>query len=78
MTPHDLHYGRAAAKWQQRAQVLRAAYETHPERFPRGVPLPPPLPTAAWINKPLSQEIPHGDALAIPPTALAILDRVES
>ena len=36
MTPHDLHEGLAAAKWQQRAQVLRAAYETHPERFPRG------------------------------------------
>ena len=32
---------------------LRAAYAAHPERFPRGVPVPPPLPTAAWINKPL-------------------------
>jgi len=52
MTPHDIHYGLAAAKWQQRAAVLRAAYAAHPERFPRGVPVPPPLPTAAWINKP--------------------------
>jgi putative transposase len=52
MTPHDIHYGLAAAKWQQRAEVLRAAYAAHPERFPRGVPIPPPLPTAAWINKP--------------------------
>ena len=52
MTPHDIHYGSAAAKWQQRAEVLRAAYHAHPERFPRGVPVPPPLPTAAWINKP--------------------------
>ena len=52
MTPHDMHYGLAAAKWQQRAEVLRVAYATHPERFPRGVPVPPPLPTAAWINKP--------------------------
>ena len=52
MTPHDIHYGLAAAKWQQRAEVLRAAYAAHPERFPRGVPVPPPLPTAAWINKP--------------------------
>jgi putative transposase len=52
MTPADIHYGGAEAKWQQRAEVLRAAYEAHPERFPRGVPLPPPLPTAAWINKP--------------------------
>jgi putative transposase len=52
MTPHDLHYGLAEAKWQQRAAVLRAAYAAHPERFPRGVPVPPPLPTAAWINQP--------------------------
>jgi putative transposase len=52
MTPHDMHHGLAAAKWQQRAEVLRAAYAAHPERFPRGVPVPPPLPTAAWINKP--------------------------
>ena len=37
---------------QQRAAVLRAAYAAHPERLPRGVPVPPPLPTAAWINKP--------------------------
>jgi putative transposase len=51
MTPHDVHYGLAEAKWQQRAAVLRAAYAAHPERFPRGVPTPPPLPTAAWINK---------------------------
>jgi putative transposase len=61
MAPHDIHYGLAAAKWQQRAEVLRAAYAAHPERFPRGVPLPPPLPTAAWINKPAP-----GPALAVP------------
>lgn len=52
MTPHDMHYGLAQTKWQQRAVVLRAAYHAHPERFPRGVPVPPSLPTAAWINKP--------------------------
>jgi putative transposase len=52
MTPHDIHYGLAQAKWQRRADILRAAYRAHPERFPRGVPVPPPLPTAAWINKP--------------------------
>ena len=54
MTPHDIHYGLAAGKWQRRAEILRAAYQAHPERFPRGVPVPPPLPTAAWINKPLT------------------------
>ena len=60
MTPHDIHAGLAAAEWQQRAEVLRAAYAAHPERFPRGVPVPPPLPTAAWINKP------PAPALAVP------------
>jgi putative transposase len=54
MTPHDIHYGLAQAKWQRRADLLRGAYHAHPERFPRGVPVPPPLPTAAWINKPLT------------------------
>jgi putative transposase len=52
MTPHDIHDGVAEAKWQHRAAVLRAAYVAHPERVPRGVPAPPPLPTAAWIDKP--------------------------
>jgi putative transposase len=61
MTPHDIHSGQAAARWQQRAEVLRAAYAAHPEPFPRGVPAPPPLPTAAWINKP-----PAAPALALP------------
>ena len=55
-----MHHGLAAAKWAQRAQVLRAAYAAHPERFPHGVPIPPPLPTAAWINKPV------GTAVTIP------------
>jgi hypothetical protein len=40
MTPHDIHCGLAAAKWQQRAEVLRAAYAAHSERFPRGSPRP--------------------------------------
>ena len=64
MPPHDMHYGLAHAKWDQRAAVLRAAHAAHPERFPRGVPLPPPLPTAAWINKP-----PTSPALAGAPGA---------
>jgi hypothetical protein len=69
MTPHDMHYGLAAAKWQQRADVLRAAYHAHPERFPRVVRVPAPLPTAtaAWINKP-----PAAPALAGPEGILRI------
>ena len=54
MTPHDVHHGLALAKWRGRADALAAAYAAHPERFPRGMPTPPPLPIAAYINKPLA------------------------
>ena len=51
-TPHDVHYGLAAAKREQRALVLAEAFAQHPERFPNGRPSPRPLPTAVWINPP--------------------------
>jgi putative transposase len=51
-TPHDVHYGLAAAKWERRAAVLAEAFARHPERFPRGRPRPLALPTAVWINPP--------------------------
>jgi putative transposase len=51
-TPADVHYGRAELVQAQRATVLDAAYAAHPERFVRKPPIPPLLPTAAWINKP--------------------------
>jgi hypothetical protein len=50
MTPHDIHYGLAVAKRQQRAEALRAAYYAHPERFPRGVPTA--AADRAWIIRP--------------------------
>jgi putative transposase len=53
LTPADVHYGRAAAKTARRAQVLAQAYARHPERFPRGLPQPPVVPTEVWINKPV-------------------------
>jgi len=51
-TPHDVHYGLAAAKGKQRARLLAEAFGRHPERFPNGRPSPKPLPTAVWINPP--------------------------
>jgi putative transposase len=51
-TPHDVHYGLAAAKREQRTRVLAGAFARHPERFPNGSPVPRPLPTAVWINPP--------------------------
>ncbi len=51
-TPHDVHYGLAAAKRERRALVLAGAFARHPERFPHGRPQPKALPTAVWINPP--------------------------
>lgn len=51
-TPHAVHHGLADRQRQHRATVLAAAYAAHPERFVRQVPVPPVLPTAAWINPP--------------------------
>lgn len=51
-TPHDVHYGLAAAKREQRARVLADAFAKHPERFPNGMPVPRALPSAVWINPP--------------------------
>lgn len=59
MTPAMVHYGRSEAIRDQRAQVLEAAYAATPERFVRGLPQPPELPAAAWINPPKTQEDAH-------------------
>lgn len=52
LPPAMLHQGRADEMQTARAEVLAAAYAANPERFVRGVPRPPEVPTAAWINKP--------------------------
>ena len=52
MTPATVHLGLAPQLYQQRQAVLAAAYLDHPERFVRGLPTPPVLPTAVWLNPP--------------------------
>jgi putative transposase len=52
LTPEMVHYGKAKAVTSQRRIVLASAFDAHPERFVRGLPVPPSLPEAAWINKP--------------------------
>jgi putative transposase len=59
MTPATVHHGRATKLHAERARVLTAAYAATPERFVRRPPTPPQLPTAAWINKPTTQEVAH-------------------
>ena len=52
LTPEALHYGLAKDIQTARGEILRTAYELHPERFVKKVPVPPSVPEAAWINKP--------------------------
>ena len=52
MAPADVHYGLAELKRGLRCEVLEAAFTAHPERFRGRMPVPPVLPTEAWINKP--------------------------
>ena len=58
MTPADVHFGRAAAMRDQRARVLDAAFQLHPERFVRNPPTPAALPKAVWINPPAMDTVP--------------------
>jgi len=56
LTPAVLHYGRALEVLQMRHEVVLAAYQQHPERFVKGQPSLPQLPSAVWINAPKQQE----------------------
>jgi putative transposase len=51
-TPAAVHFGRANGMQLERARVLQTAYAIHPERFVRHTPVPPQVPSVAWINKP--------------------------
>lgn len=57
MTPSAIHHGQAERLHAERARALEAAYAANPERFVRGKPKPPELPTAAWINRPEPSEM---------------------
>ena len=56
ITPASLHYGEAAEIVAARQSTLQLAYADHPERFVNGIPKPPELPSAVWINPPSNKE----------------------
>lgn len=56
MTPATVHYGQADDLTNRRQIVLSVAYAQHPERFVKGLPIPPQLPAAVWINPPSAKE----------------------
>ncbi len=62
LTPAMMHGGTADAVVAARQGVLTAAAAVHPERFVRGQPTPPAVPTAAWINPPLTTASPADDS----------------
>jgi putative transposase len=52
LTPLDVYSGRGDERRAARRDVLHAAHAAHPERFVRGLPEPPRLPTLVAINPP--------------------------
>jgi putative transposase len=75
-TPHDVHYGLAEAKREQRARVLADAFGRHPERFSNGPPHPKAVPTAVWINPPAraAGSVQPENAMTASPRRLTIVD----
>jgi putative transposase len=56
MTPATVHNGLASELTIRRQATLQATFEKHPERFVKGLPTPPKLSTAVWINPPLEKD----------------------
>ena len=57
MTPEQVHYGLNEKVFNFRSQVLEQAFQKNPNRFKGEMPKPLPLPKAAWINKPSTDQI---------------------
>jgi transposase InsO family protein len=53
-TPQSVHDGTWKYVRDDRQTVLDASYREHPERFHKGPPRAPELPTRVWINRPPS------------------------
>ncbi len=52
LTPAAVHHGMVDEITERRAEVLAAAYASHPERFVRGRPRPLAVSQNVWINQP--------------------------
>lgn len=51
LTPAVVHHGQAAEVLATRQTTMDQAYLLHPERFVKGPPQVPALPTEVWINR---------------------------
>jgi putative transposase len=54
-TPQSVHDGTWEIVRRHRQQVLDEVYSAHPERFRKGRPTAPALPSRTWINRPPSK-----------------------
>ena len=57
-TAHNVHYGLVHQIDAVRQRTLLEAFSSHPERFVIGIPQPPDVPEAVWINPPKSSSLP--------------------
>lgn len=78
MTPAAVHCGLDRQLTLQRQQVLQAAYAAHPERFVKGMPKPPHVPEAVWINPPLLASSPAAIETATQTEAIPALTGASS
>jgi putative transposase len=56
LTPADVHFGQVEKIMSNRQATLTNAFNDHPERFVKGMPLVKQVPKEVWINKPKQQE----------------------
>jgi putative transposase len=76
LAPFEVHFGQAKQRREERALVLRSAFEKNPERFVRGLPQPPGLPEQVWINKPKETALRnHSGPLEVPNSIVDSLGR---
>jgi len=56
LTPEHVHYHTHQEVLNARSLILVKAYQLHPERFVKGAPKVHKVPSAVWINKPITKE----------------------
>ena len=55
LTPESVHYGRRRRSSKVASRCSWDFFGAHPERFVKGTPKPPEIPSAAWINPPTTK-----------------------
>ncbi len=78
LPPQVVHRGQASAQVVARQRVLDAAYGAHPERFVRGWPTPPVVPSVVGINLPHPSVVAATPATPVPLPAASPASRVSA